>query len=91
MTTGQGAYFRPRDIVRNAVTGEAFSVSSISTDTLTVTRGVGGVTAATSVSGAELLIVGNAAVQGATLGTRHIVKKVLGYNSEARSEDLIAA
>lgn len=43
-------------------------------------RGLGGVTAATAASAAELLIVGNAAAQGATLGTRHITKKVAAYN-----------
>src|SRR5579863_5864723 len=80
VTTGQGAYFRAKDIVRIAVSGEAFSVTSIATDTLTVVRGLGGVVAATAASGSDLLIVGNAATQGATLGTRHITKKVLGYN-----------
>lgn len=80
VTSGQGAYFRARDIVRNALTGEAYLVTAVSTDTLTVTRAIGAVSAASSASGADLLIVGNAAVQGATLGTRHITKKVLGYN-----------
>ena len=80
VTTNQGAYFRARDLVRNARTGECYLVTSISTDTLTVTRAIGSVTAVSTASGADLLIVGNAAVQGATLGTRHITKKVLGYN-----------
>jgi hypothetical protein len=80
VTTGQGAYFRPKDIVRIAQTGEAFSVVSVATDTLTVTRALGAVAAATAQTGSDLLIVGNAAAQGATLGTRHITKKVLGYN-----------
>lgn len=80
VTTGQGAYFRAKDIVRIATTGEAVSVTSISTDTLTVVRALGGVTAASAASGGDLLIVGNAAAQGATLGTRHITKKVLGFN-----------
>ncbi len=73
-------YFRAKDIVRVASTGEAFSVTSISTDQLTVSRGLGGTAAASAASGIDLLIVGNAAAQGATLGTRHITKKVLGYN-----------
>jgi len=80
VTTGQGTYFRAGDIVRNSITGEAYKVSTVVSDVLGVTRGVGGVGAVTSASGADLLIVGNAAAQGATLGTRHIVKKVLGYN-----------
>lgn len=88
VTTGQGVYFRAKDIVRVATTGEAFSVTSISTDTLTIVRAIGGVAAASAASGGDLLIVGNAAAQGATLGTRHITKKVLGYNYEHPSMDL---
>lgn len=45
-----------------------------------MTRGIGGVGAASAASGGDLLIVSNASTQGATLGTRHMVKKVLGYN-----------
>lgn len=80
VTTGEGSYFRAGDVVRNAVTGEAYLVSSVSTDTLTVSRAIGAVSAASSASGVDLVIVSNAAKQGATLGTRKIVKKVLGYN-----------
>jgi hypothetical protein len=80
VATGTGAYFRAKDIVRVASSGEAFLVSSVATDTLTIIRGLGGVAAATAQTGVDLLIVGNAAAQGATLGTRHITKKVLGYN-----------
>lgn len=84
-------YFRAKDIVRIATTGEAFSVTSISTDDLTVTRAIGGVAAASAASGGDLLIVGNAAAQGATLGTRHITKKVLGYAMIVPSEYLALA
>lgn len=87
VTTNQGAYFRARDLVRNANTGEMYLVTSISTDTLTVTRAIGAVAAASSASGVDLVITGNAAVQGATLGTRHITKKVLGYNYEQTQRD----
>lgn len=80
VTAGQGTYFRAGDIIRNATTGDAARVTSISTDTLTVVRGIGDVTAASAASGTELLIVSNAAAQGATLGTRKMVKKVLGFN-----------
>lgn len=80
VTSGEGTYFRAGDVVRIAATGEAFRVLSVSTDTLTVERGVGDVAAATAASGLQLLIVSNASKQGATLGTRKIVKKVLGYN-----------
>ena len=80
VTADTGTYFRARDLVRIASTGEMLLVTSISTDTLTVTRSVGSVAAATAASGIDLLIVSNAATQGATLGTRKITKKVLGYN-----------
>lgn len=80
VATGTGAYFRAKDLVRIATTGEAVSVTSVSTDTLTIVRAIGGVTAASAASGGDVLIVGNGAAQGATLGTRHITKKTLGYN-----------
>jgi len=80
VTTGQGAYFRPRDIVRVALTGEAFRVDSIAGDVLTVTRGIGLIIGTAAAGISDLLIVSNAAPQGATLGVRHITKKVLGYN-----------
>jgi hypothetical protein len=55
-------------------------VSSISTDTLTVVRSIGGVNAASAASGGDLLIVANAAAQGADYGTLKVTKRVLGYN-----------
>jgi len=80
VTTGEGTYFRAGDIVRVAASGEAVKVDSVSTDTLTVTRSIGDVAAATAQSAVELVIISNAAAQGDTLGTRKMVKKVLGYN-----------
>ncbi len=80
VTTGEGAFFRAGDVVRLARTGEAVEVNSIATDTLSVTRSIGSVAAATAASGGELIIIGNAAVQGATLGTRKIQKRVRQYN-----------
>lgn len=81
VTTGQGQYFAADDIVRNLLTGEMMHVTSLTTDTLTVERGIGGVTAASSASAsANLLIVGSAYKQGASYGTSRIVKRVLGYS-----------
>lgn len=82
VATGEGSYFRAGDLVRNARTGEAFRVTSVSTDALTVVRGVGRVAAAAMAAADQLLIVGNAALQGATLGTRKVTKKVAQYNYE---------
>lgn len=80
VTAAQGAYFRAGDVVRIAISGEAVKVTSVSTDTLTVSRAIGGVAAATAQTGSDLVIVGNASLQGATLGTRKITKRVLAYN-----------
>lgn len=82
VATDTGQYFRAGDVIRFAAAGDAATVDSVSTDTLTVTRGLGGVTAASSQSGLEVVIVGNAAVEGATLGTRQVTKKVAGFNYE---------
>ncbi len=80
VTASTGQYFRAGDLVRVARTGEAFFVSSVATDALTVTRGHGRVAAAAINDGDQLLIVANAAAQGATLGTRKQTKKVNNYN-----------
>lgn len=80
VTTGEGQYLRAGDVVRNQRTGEAFRVSSVATDTATVVRGYGRVTAAAMNDGDQLLIVANAAAQGATLGTRKVNKRVAQYN-----------
>jgi len=82
VNTGEGVYFRPNDLVRNARTGEAFKVVGVSTDTLDVTgqRGLGRVAAAAGNAGDQLLIIGNASRQGATLGLRAITKRVPQYN-----------
>lgn len=81
VTTGQGQYFAADDLVRNLLTGEMAHVTAVTTDTLTVERGIGGVAAASSASAsANLLIVGSAYKQGASYGTSRIVKRVLGYN-----------
>ena len=82
VTAGQGVYFRAGDVVRVAISGEAVKVTSVSTDTLTVSRAIGSVAAATAQTGSDLVIVGNASLQGATLGTRKITKRVLAYNYE---------
>jgi hypothetical protein len=80
VATGTGTYFRPGDVVRIATTGENCSVSAVSADTIYVTRALGGVTALSAVSGGDLVKVGNAAAEGATLGTLIQTKKVANYN-----------
>jgi len=60
VTTGEGSYFRVNDVVKNTTTGEVMLVTGISTDTLTIVRGLGGSAAVFNLAD-ELLILGNAA------------------------------
>lgn len=83
-TTGasSGTYFRAGDVIRIASTGENCYVTAVSADTLYVTRGIGGtsVTAVSAASGVDVIKVGNAAAEGATLGTLIQTKKVANFN-----------
>lgn len=80
VTTGTGAYFRAGDLVRNSKTGVAFKVTSVATDTLTIGVAIGRVAFSAHTAADQLLIIGNASAQGATLGTRLITKRVAQYN-----------
>jgi hypothetical protein len=65
VTAAQGSYFRVNDIVKVPRTGENFRVTAITTDTLTVVRGVGqGGTGVAMNSAEELLIIGSAKPEG---------------------------
>lgn len=80
VATDTGAYFVVGDLVRVASTGEGLEVTGVTADAIGVTRSVGGVAAATAASGVDLVIVGNASAQGATLPTPKVVKRVAQYN-----------
>jgi hypothetical protein len=80
VNTGEGAYFRTNDIVRNAKTGVAFKIVSVAGDVLTPSSKLGRVAFAAHSAADQLLIIGNASQQGATLGTRLITKRVAQYN-----------
>jgi hypothetical protein len=80
VTAGEGAYFRAGDIVRNARTGNAVRVISVSTDTLTVTQAIGRVGFLAAAAADQLVIIGNASAQGATLGTRKVTRVVNQFN-----------
>jgi hypothetical protein len=80
VTAGTGQYFRARDVLRIASTGENVAVTAVSTDTLGVTRSIGSTAAATAASGVDVIKVGNAAAQGATLGTLLQTKKAAVKN-----------
>ena len=81
VTTGEGVYFIVGDVVRNTLTGEAYEVTGITTDSVGITRSIGSVAAASSASAnAELIIVANASPQGARLPTAKVVERVAAYN-----------
>ena len=61
-----GTLFAEEDLVKVPRTGEVISVTSISTNTLTVERGIGASTAAALVDNDPLLIIGTAAQEGDT-------------------------
>jgi len=81
VTTGEGVYFIVGDLVRNTLTGEAYEVTGVTTDSVGVTRSIGTVAAVTSASAnAELVIVGNAALQGARAPTAKVVERTAAFN-----------
>ena len=80
VASGTGIYFRAGDIVFVESTSEKLEVTGVTTDSLGVTRSIGSVAAASSVSGVGVVIVGNAAAQGADTGTLKSTDRVLGYN-----------
>lgn len=80
VTAGTAVYFRPGDVLRNALTREAMLVGSVSIDTITVTRAIGGAVAASTPSGAEIVIVGFAASEGSRSPLRVITKSSANYN-----------
>jgi hypothetical protein len=59
-----GTIFQPEDVVYVTRTGEAMRVTAVSTNTLTVTRGLG-TSAAALIDNDELIIIGSAAAEGA--------------------------
>lgn len=81
VTTGEGnTVFAVNDVVRNCETGEGWLVTSVSANSIGITRSWGGTAAASSTSAAQLLIVGNAYAQGASSGTARYQKRVRAYN-----------
>ena len=80
VATGEGIYFRIGDLVRNARTGVAARITTVAGDVITPSNHKGRVAFAAAAAGDQLLIMGNSAAQGATLGTRLITKRVAQYN-----------
>lgn len=81
VATGTGAYFRNHDIAFVSRTSEKLEVTADpSTDTVTMTRGIGGTVGTTINDGDDIHIIGNAAAQFADVGTMKVTTRVLGYN-----------
>jgi hypothetical protein len=80
LTAGQGNNVRVGDVIRNMVGGDAFWVTAIVTDTLTVVRNVGVKAAQAGNIGDTLLIMSNASAQGADFGQTAVLVPTLGYN-----------
>lgn len=79
VATGTGAYFRPGDILR-MITGENVRVDSVAGDVLTVFRSIGAVAAGTISDSTDVIKIGNASAEGATLGTIKMTQQVANFN-----------
>lgn len=79
LSAGQGARFAKWYLLQNRRTRELVLVSSVSTDTLTVTRGAGGLSAA-MVAGDTLEYLNSAYEDGSGLGTLKSTQETNVYN-----------
>jgi hypothetical protein len=79
VATGTGDYFRAADILRLA-NGENVRVTSVATDVLTVVRSIGAVAASGVAISTDVIKIGNASAEGATLGTIKQTQQVANYN-----------
>ena len=80
VAAGEGALVRAGDILRNMRTGEAFRVSSVAADALTVVTSWGAAPNAAGNASDKLLIVGPAMQQGSTIPNPRYQQRVLGFN-----------
>lgn len=80
VATGKGTYFGVGDLVKVPSTGEVVKVTAVSTDALTVTRGIGSTTAAAIPASENLLIIGNASMQGSGAPAEKVIGVTPFYN-----------
>lgn len=80
LSCNDGTIFNVNDVVRIPVSGEAVVVTGITSNEIGVTRSVGTVAAATAASGVDLIVIGNAYNQGATLQNAKVLKRSNQYN-----------
>lgn len=80
VATGQGSRFVAGDIIQVDGSRELISVTSISTDTLTVVRGIRSTTAVAIVDGATIKIMNNPAIESSNAPTARPVNRVRRAN-----------
>jgi len=80
LAAGHGKIVQPNDILRNMRTNEAYRVTAVSTDTLTVARTVGSAAGAAVNASDVLLVVADAQPQGADFPVPRYLQRVLGFN-----------
>jgi len=80
LSAGHGANVRVGDVLRSMARGDAMWVTAVATDTLTVVPQIGSAVQAAGSVGDTLLIMSNAAAQGADFGQTAVLLPTLGYN-----------
>src|SRR5215510_15088121 len=80
LNAGQGKTVQPNDILRNMRTGEPMRVLTVTTDALTIARGIDGRPASATNAGDNYLVVADAQPQGSDFPTARYLARVLGYN-----------
>lgn len=79
--SGTGPYWRPNDLGRVEATGELFQVTSLSTDTLTVVRGIGAAAVDWGTAdGVVLVRIANMSIQAGTLPEIRMVNTTGMFN-----------
>jgi Family of unknown function (DUF5309) len=69
LTVSNGDRFRPGDLIQASGSREVILVTAVAVNVLTITRGYGGTTKSALTHGLSLLILGNAALEGADAGS----------------------
>ena len=79
VAAGTGSRYAANYLLKNLTTGEVILVTTVSTDTLTITRGIGG-NAAPITIGDKLLFIGTAYEDGADIGTLKSIQEFNLFN-----------
>lgn len=80
VAAGKGQYFGVGDLVKVPSSGEVMKVTAVSTDALTVTRAIGSTVAAVIGTSENLLIIGNASMQGSGAPAEKVIGVTPFYN-----------